>query len=403
VTDGQLAVVGVGSVGSMVLWQAAQRCGSVVGFEAASPAHPRSAVGGDTRLFRMTYRGEHGYYPLLQLAERQWRRLEEESGHQILTQCGGLSIGEVDGSYIPALLDSIKRTGAPYEVLDRPQMERRYPQHRLGPTEVGILDQQAGFLRTDRAVLTAVEQARQHGAAVEPNAPVREMHEEPGHVVLATDRGSWTFDRVVLAAGGWSGALLPQTLRPRVSPYRIFLTWFAARRPADFAPEHFPIFIHITGDRSLYGAPCLDGSTVKATLDGRGEPTPDPATMQRSLTDEETAESEQTVEAFLPGLVPSIVRSDTYPDLYTDDHAALLGSLPGSSRIYCATGFSGGGFKMASAFGTVAAAEALGESNPLAGLDFLRPQRFMTAGQGAWLTRRSVRLPTGDGLAGAHE
>jgi sarcosine oxidase len=379
VTDGQLAVVGVGSVGSMALWQAAQRVSSVVGFDAASPAHPRSAVGGDTRLFRMTYRGEQSYYPLLQLAERQWRRLEEESGQQILTQCGGLSIGETDGSYIPALLDSIKRTGAPHEILDRGEMQRRYPQHRLGPTEIGIHDPRAGFVRTDRAVLAAVDVARQHGAAVEHNAQVREIHEEADHVVLATDRGSWTFDRVILASGSWSGALLPETLRARVSAYRILLTWFAARRPADFAPEHFPIFIRITRDRSLYGAPSLDGSTVKATLDGRGAPTTDPATMQRTLTAAEIAESEQTVEAFLPGLVPSIVRSDTYPDLYTEDEAALVGHLPGSSRVYCATGFSGAGFKMASAFGAVAAAEALGEPTPVPGLDFLRPQRFRVA------------------------
>ena len=128
-TDGALAVVGLGSVGSMALWQASQRSGDVVGFEASTPAHPRSAVGGDTRLFRMTYRGEGNYYPILQAAQRLWRRLEEESGADILTQCGGLSIGEVDGEYLPALMDSIKRTGAPVEVLDHAQMHRRYPQH----------------------------------------------------------------------------------------------------------------------------------------------------------------------------------------------------------------------------------------------------------------------------------
>src|SRR3954463_2886854 len=117
-SDGQLAVVGVGSVGSMALWHASRLSSSVVGFEASSPAHPRSAVGGDTRLFRMTYRGEHDYYPVLRMAERLWRTLEEESGQEILNQCGGLSIGEIDGPYIPALLESIKRTGAPYEILD---------------------------------------------------------------------------------------------------------------------------------------------------------------------------------------------------------------------------------------------------------------------------------------------
>src|SRR3990170_3956681 len=138
-SDGQLAVIGVGSVGSMALWQAAKLGVAAVGFEAKAPAHPRSAVGGDSRLFRMTYRGEHNYYPVLQLAERLWRGLEEESGQEILTQCGGLSIGEIDGPYIPALLDSIRRTTAPYEILDQAEMARRYPQHRLSADECGVL------------------------------------------------------------------------------------------------------------------------------------------------------------------------------------------------------------------------------------------------------------------------
>jgi sarcosine oxidase len=51
--DGKLAVIGLGSIGSMALWQASRSCNSVVGFEAQSPGHARSAVGGDTRLIRM--------------------------------------------------------------------------------------------------------------------------------------------------------------------------------------------------------------------------------------------------------------------------------------------------------------------------------------------------------------
>ena len=43
--DGKLAVIGLGSIGSMALWQASRLSDSVVGFEAQSPAHARSAVG----------------------------------------------------------------------------------------------------------------------------------------------------------------------------------------------------------------------------------------------------------------------------------------------------------------------------------------------------------------------
>ena len=375
-SDGQLAVIGVGSVGSMALWQASKLGVDPVGFEAVSPAHPRSAVGGDSRLFRMTYRGEHNFYPVLQLAERLWRRLEEESGQQILNQCGGLSIGETDGSYIPALLDSIRRTGARHEILDYAEMTRRYPQHRLSPDECGIFDPAAGFLRTDRAVLSAVELARAHGAQVVKGARVREIREVADGVRISTDTDSWRFDRVIVASGFGSGAVLPPFLQRHVHPKRLLLTWFTARDTKQFVPEAFPIFIRITGDRSLYGTPTVDGVTVKATLDGRGTTTADGATIARELTAAEVEESVDTVQAFLPGLVPEIVRSDAYPDLWTSDSTGLLGPLPGSDRIYCATGFSGAGFKMSSALGAIAAADALGRDPLVQGLNFLRPARF---------------------------
>jgi len=38
-SDGQLAVIGVGSVGSMALWHASRGEDNVVGFEADSPVH----------------------------------------------------------------------------------------------------------------------------------------------------------------------------------------------------------------------------------------------------------------------------------------------------------------------------------------------------------------------------
>ena len=82
---GKLAVIGLGSIGSMALWQASRLSDSVVGFEAQSPGHARSAVGGDTRLFRMLYRGTPSYYPILERSRRLWAELEAESGQHILT------------------------------------------------------------------------------------------------------------------------------------------------------------------------------------------------------------------------------------------------------------------------------------------------------------------------------
>ncbi|MFT4010729.1 MAG: N-methyl-L-tryptophan oxidase [Nocardioidaceae bacterium] len=365
-TDAQIGVVGVGSVGSMAMWQASRRGCSVLGFEAATPAHSRSAVGGDSRLFRMTYRGTDPYYPILVRSRQLWGELEEESGKEILNRCGGLSIGHRDGPYIPALLESIRACGADYRILDHAEMAQRYPQHDLDPDEIAVWDEQAGFLKTDTAVLAAVDRAEEAGAHVVTDCRIVSI-EETGHGVRIHDEErTWTVDRLIVTAGAWAGPLLPEVLRPQIYPARILLTWFQADHPEDFTPEAFPIFIRIARGTSMYGAPSIDGVTIKASLDGRPTPAKDPSDLLRVPTPEEMNEVRATAASYFPGLIPYVVRADTYPDLYTTDGAPLLGFAPGSERIVLATGFNGAGFKMSSGYGEIAAALACDPSGSTA-------------------------------------
>lgn len=373
--DGKLAVVGLGSIGSMALWQASRLSGSVVGFETASPGHARSGVGGDTRLFRMLYRGDPGYYPIMQRSQTLWRELEAEAGQQILLRCGGLSIGTADGPYLTALLETTKHNGSAHQLLSRQEMAERYPQHNLRSDDAAVFDPNAGALRTDRAVTAAVAAARANGATVMANTPIDSIEETADCVLITSGAQSWTFESAIIASGAWSRELMPEALRAASAPHRSYLTWFVAKDAAAFAPDRFPVFIRISGERSMYGAPSVDGVTVKATLDGRSSPAASADSLLRELTAAEITETTETVTEFFPGLYPNIVRSDAYPDLHTSDNHPLLGQLGGTGRIYCATGFSGAGFKMASGFGEIAAHEALGKQM-FDGLDFVRPQRF---------------------------
>ncbi|MDQ0678636.1 sarcosine oxidase [Arthrobacter pascens] len=374
-TDGKLAVIGLGSIGSMALWQASRLTDSVTGFEAHAPAHARSAVGGDTRLFRMLYRGVPDLYPILERSRDLWAELEAETGQNILTRTGGLSIGTKDGPYIPPLLETTRTNGAEHEILSREEMAERYPQHNLRPDDIAVYDPHAGALRTDRAVTAAVAAAEANGATVHSNTPIESITETADGVVITSGEKSWTFENVIVSSGGWSQRLMPDYLKAATQTKRLFLTWFVAKNASEFIPEKFPVFSRVHDGRSMYGAPAVDGATVKATLDGRGRPTPNPDTVPRELSTAEIAETTETVTDFLPGLIPNIVRSDTFPDLYTKDGNPILGRFNEGSRIYVATGFSGGGFKNATGFGEIAANEVLGKRT-FDGLDFIRPLRF---------------------------
>ncbi|MGA8788329.1 MAG: FAD-dependent oxidoreductase [Paenarthrobacter sp.] len=375
--DGKLAVIGLGSIGSMALWQAARLTDAVTGFEAHSPAHGRSAVGGDTRLFRMIYLGTPSLYPILERSRDLWAELETETGQDILTRCGGLSIGAANGSYINRLLETAQFNGAAHEILSKKDLAERYPQHRLRPDDVGVYDPNAGVLRTDRAVTAAIDAAEANGANVHINTLIDSITETDDGVVITSGDRSWIFENVIVASGGWSQRLMPDYLRGHTETRRVFLSWFVARDAARFTPEKFPIFSRMYEDCALYGAPTVDGVSVKATLDGRGTVTGDPDAFPRELSKAEIDETLETVANFIPGLIPTIVRSDAFPDLYTKDRNPLLGWLGESSRIYYATGFSGGGFKNATGYGQIAAYEALGKPQ-IDGLEFVRPERFRT-------------------------
>ncbi|QUC59219.1 N-methyl-L-tryptophan oxidase [Streptomyces sp. A2-16] len=377
--DAQLAVIGLGSIGSMALWQASRLSDSVVGFEAATPAHGRSAVGGDTRLFRMIHLGRPEYYPIIERSRGLWAELEAETGQEILTTTGGLSIGTANGSYINSLLEATRVTGAEHTVLSREELAERYPQHNLRPDDCAVYDPRAGVLRTDRAVSAAVAAAQANGATVLQNTPVDSITETEHGVVVTSGDTTWTFEKVIVASGGWSRRLMPNRLKAVTETHRIVLTWFIAQDGTQFSPENFPAFSRWYEDRSLYGAPAVDGVTVKASIDGplagRTRATPDPDAVPRELTREEVEKVTEIVTEFFPGLIPTIARSDAFPDLFTEDRHPLLGWLDETSNIYCATGFSGKGFKMATGYGHIAAHEALGKQT-IEGLDFVRPDRF---------------------------
>ena len=242
-------------------------------------------------------------------------------------------------------------------------MAHRYPQHDLGAGEVAIWDPQAGFLKTDTAVLGALERAEQQGASIVTDARITSIEETDDLVRISDGDRTWTAERLVITGGSWSAPLLPAPLRDKVYPARILLTWFQARRPEDFAPQVFPVFIRIARGTSMYGAPSIDGVSVKASLDGRAQPADDPSDLLRTLLPEEMSEVRQTAASYFPGLIPYVIRADTYPDLYTSDGAPLLGLAPGSARIVLATGFSGTGFKMATGYGSIAASLALQQAD----------------------------------------
>jgi sarcosine oxidase len=376
-TDAEVAVVGVGTMGSMTCWQLARRGVSVLGFEQFAPGHDRAGAGGETRIFRTAYLEGAQYVPLLLAAQREWRRLEAECGRDLLTLAGGLMIGDPDGEFLRTVRASIRAHDLPHEELDAAQAAARYPHHRLGPGEAMILDRQAGFVRPELATALAALQCERIGGRVIRRDPVLDIAPDADGVVIRTATRTWRVGQVIVTAGAWTRRLLGPAA-PELDVQRLVMTWFPARDPALFTVARFPIFIRQTGGYDISGWPSMDGASVKVAVNYGYDRVPDPDRLDRGVPDRLLAPIRSAVAELLPGLLPDPVRIGAYLDGYTADHHAAVGHAPGLPNTLLACGFSGHGFKLAPAIGLALADLAVDGRTGLP-IDHLDPARRQPA------------------------
>ena len=70
---GDVAIIGMGAMGSLSAWRLAARGARVIAFERFRPGHDRGSSHGDTRIFRTAYFESPEYVPLLKRAGQLWR------------------------------------------------------------------------------------------------------------------------------------------------------------------------------------------------------------------------------------------------------------------------------------------------------------------------------------------
>jgi len=375
--DAQVAVIGTGSIGSMALWQLARAGVDAIGFEQYAPGHDQAAAGGESRIFRTAYLEGAQYVPLLLRARELWRELEQETGTDLLTLNRGLMIGNEESVPMRNVLASAEDFDIPHRMLDEADMKREFPQHRMNPGEIAFLDEWAGVLRPEFAVMAAATAAQRRGARLVTGSRVTDLEPVASGVRVRCADQEWTVKQVLLTAGPWTNRFVPE-LAAHVRPKKVVMTWYHPRGSiADYEPAAFPIFIRDTDQQHVFGIPTLDGGSVKVAPHAPYGDLNDADQLDRNVDASELVPINEAVSQMLPGLVPTPVRIASYMDAYTTDGHAIVGALPGVDNIYVLGGFSGHGFKMAPAFGQVAAELATDGKTGLP-IEHLDPTRFLT-------------------------
>jgi sarcosine oxidase len=374
VASPRIAVIGLGSAGSMALWRLAARGADVVGFEQFGIAHDRGAHGGESRIFRTAYFEDADYVPMLRQAHRLWRLLEDAAGVALLTLTGLLMIGDSRSAQMSNVMAAIDRFQVDAEPVSLPEARRRWPHHPLRDADLVIFDREAGFLRPELAVWHAARQAEVLGAELRTYTTVTGLSIETDGVAVRTEEDSERFDHAVVTTGPWASRLLGP-LASCVEVRRLFSAWFSARHPDAFQPGRLPPFGRMTPPES-YGLPALDGTGLKlGLLDAGSEPVTDPGRLDRNLAVTEIRALREMVATHFPDLHADPHRVTTYMDGFTPDGHGLVGPLPGTDRVTVAAGLSGHGFKLAPALGDIAADYSLAGASS-SNLALLDPDRF---------------------------
>jgi sarcosine oxidase len=357
--DFDVVVCGLGAMGSAALYQLARRRVRVLGLERFAPGHDRGSSHGATRIFRLGYFEHPSYVPLLRRAQALWRELEAASGRPLLHVTGIAEIGAPDGVLVPGTLASTRQHGLRHEVLTAPELARRFPAFRVPPDYVAVVQPDGGFVEVEPSLAAQIALATAAGAELRAGERVTAIEPGAGGVRIVTERGTVAAKAAIVAAGPWTGSLLPGLSAPlRVT--REVTAWFEPADATPFAPGRFPVFIIENRHGMHYGVPPHGGAGVKAAKHHHRDQAVDPDGYDRTVS----ADDERLIRAALADHIPAangrLLAAKTCLYTMTPDGDFLIDRLPGHPNVIVASPCSGHGFKFAPVIGEILADLATG-------------------------------------------
>jgi len=347
-----VAVVGMGALGSAAAYHLARKGVSVVAFEQFELGHVRGASHDTSRIIRTSY-GESEYVRLAQSAYKDWADFEEVAGETFVTVTGGLIFIPQDSPYsVTGFSTSLEAEGVPFEVLDRDEVAARWPQFRLPENVLAVYTPDSGIVHASRSVAALQMQARAHGAVIRDRTPVQSLSPDSSGVVIRTARGDVHAGKVILATDAWTNTLLePLGAEIPLVTMQEQVTYFKPAADEPFDRERFPVWIW-EDEVCFYGFPTFGEPTIKAARDlSNNVMTPAERTYVPS------PELLEQLSSFMRETIPEsgeVLRTVTCQYAITADRNFVISPLEDYPDIIVALG-AGHAFKFTPAIGRILA------------------------------------------------
>ena len=355
-----VAVIGAGVFGSWSAWHLARAGLKVTLIDAYGAGNSRASSGGESRIIRMGYGCDEIYTRSSQRSLAYWLEFAARSKQPLFYRTGVLWTARSDDVYATDTQRTLRRCGAPFELLDGGDLARVYPQMHCPEGSVGILEPDSGALMARRAVQALTAEILEMGAEYVPDR-VR-MPVGDGRLTAVTTGGSRAIsaDTFVFACGPWLPKIFPALLGQRIFPTRQEIFFFGT--PAGdrrFTSPALPIWTYFSDEAHPYGFPDLENRGMKIALDRHGAAI-DPDTAERIPGQGAVAEARRHLAQRFPALAEApLLEARVCQYENTSNGDFLIDRHPDFTNVWLAGGGSGHGFKHGPAVGEYLAGRIL--------------------------------------------
>jgi glycine/D-amino acid oxidase-like deaminating enzyme len=364
----RVIVVGAGVNGVTAAIELKKRGHGVILVDPGPLPHPLAASTDISKAVRAAYGADEDYTELAERSIKLWRKWNEEFGIELYHETGVMFVRQREmkpGDFEYESFKLLQRRGRKVERMNSAQ-RMRFPAWNSELFRDGVLEFEAGYAESGRAVATLVQRAESIGVELRSGSRFAHLDEHDHRIEgIILDNGERIAgDRVVMAVGAWTPYLLPFTKKFfRASGQPVF--HLKPPRPDLFAPECFPVFGADITTTGYYGFPLNRDGIVKIANHGPGHEM-SPESPHRVVTSQE----EENLRKFLSWAFPELADAPivyTRVCMYCETHDGDFWIAPDPERegLVIAAGDCGHGFKFAPVLGEIIADAVEGKPNPI--------------------------------------
>ena len=385
----KIIVVGAGINGVTAAIELKKRGHNVVLVDPGPLPHPLAASTDISKAVRRAYGADEDYTALADRSIKLWRKWNEEFRPELYHEVGVMFVRRremTSGDFEHESLKILERHRHKIERMNSSQLWKRFPAWSPELYRDGVLELEAGYAESGRAVATLIGRAKSLGIELREGVRFSQLDESDDRVngIVISDGQRVAGDFVVMAVGAWTSYLLPFTTKFfRASGQPVF--HLKPKQPELFVSERFPVFGADITTTGYYGFPLNRDGVVKIANHGPGREM-SPESPRRAVTTEDEKNLREFLSSTFPALADApIVYSRVCMYCDTHDGHFWIARDPDREGLTIAAGDCGHGFKFAPVLGEIIADAVEGKDNPLLAKFRWRPE--VRAGSGTDVAR----------------